>query len=363
MTQTLLTTLADFDTQIAAAVSVADEVATLVTATDDDGVALPAGTYGFTIDAGTSSKEYFTAVLSSTALSSIKSISRQGAQTTGFARAHRRGAKVTITDWATLSRMLNLLNGTTGFDSGTPLKYDGNPTLTDDAEIATKKYVDDIAIAGAADATIAVKGIGTVSVAPVSPTAPIFVGDNDPRVPTQDEKDALAGTGTPSSGNPYVTEDSLSSVVPPGVVVPYAGASAPTDWLLCDGSAVSRATYATLFGIISTTYGVGDGSTTFNLPDLQGNVAVGKDSGTFSALGDTGGAETHTLSESEMPAHTHGENNDTQAAYSGGNTGQKGITPSSNTGAGGRINTDSTGGDGAHNNLQPYIVLNYIIKT
>jgi microcystin-dependent protein len=85
----------------------------------------------------------------------------------------------------------------------------------------------------------------------------------------------------------------------------WAAASAPTGWLLCDGSAVSRTTYAGLFAILSTTYGVGDGSTTFNLPDLRGRFPVGKNAGTFSALGGTGGEETHTLTVPEMPAHTH----------------------------------------------------------
>jgi hypothetical protein len=208
MTQTLIETLADFDTQIALPVSVADTTATLVSATDDDGVALPAGTYGFTIDAGSSAlKEYFTAVLSGTALTGINNISRQGASASGFARAHRRGAKVTLTDWATLSRINNLLDGTTDFDSATPLKYDADPSLTLDAEIATKKYIDDVAIAGGADASDVLKGITKLSTAPASASNPIAVGDNDTRVPTADEKDALAGTGTPSSSNKYVVED------------------------------------------------------------------------------------------------------------------------------------------------------------
>ena len=65
--------------------------------------------------------------------------------------------------------------------------------------------------------------------------------------------------------------------VPPGTMVPFSGAAAPTDWLFCYGQAVSRATYAALFTAIGTTYGVGDGSTTFNLPDMRGRLAAGKD--------------------------------------------------------------------------------------
>src|SRR5690606_13639822 len=98
-------------------------------------------------------------------------------------------------------------------------------------------------------------------------------------------------------------------LVPTGAVVPFAGSTAPSGWLLCDGSAVSRTTYSDLFSAISTTYGAGDESTTFNVPDLRGRVVAGKDDmGGTSAnrltdqsggldgdtLGDTGGAETVT---------------------------------------------------------------------
>lgn len=64
-------------------------------------------------------------------------------------------------------------------------------------------------------------------------------------------------------------------LVPTGAILPYGGATAPTNFLLCDGTAISRATYATLFGILSTSYGVGDGSTTFNLPNLKGRFPLG----------------------------------------------------------------------------------------
>ena len=122
--------------------------------------------------------------------------------------------------------------------------------------------------------------------------------------------------GTPASG----TLTNCLGAVPIGGVMPYAGTAAPTGWLLCYGQAVSRSTYSDLFAIISTTYGVGDGSTTFNLPDLRGRVVAGQDDmGGVSAdrltdqsggldgdtLGDTGGSETHTLTTTEIAAHTH----------------------------------------------------------
>lgn len=101
---------------------------------------------------------------------------------------------------------------------------------------------------------------------------------------------------------PYPTANNyLTNAFPPGVITPYAGSSAPLGYLLCDGSAVSRATYPSLFGVIGTTYGVGDGSTTFNLPDMKGRVAVGKSTDTeFDALGETGGAKTVTLTSPKL---------------------------------------------------------------
>jgi len=212
MTTSLLKLAADFDTQLATASSIGATTATLVSATDDDGNALPTGLYGLTIDAGNSSKEYIICTLTSTALTGILSVTRQGVTSSGFARTHRRGAKVTLTDWAILKRMLNNLDGTTGFDSASPLSYDGNPTFTADGQIITKKYADDLAIAGSPDASTTVKGISKLSSAPASPTNPIAVGDNDTRVPTQDENNALVGTsGTPSSSNKYVTNDDTAT--------------------------------------------------------------------------------------------------------------------------------------------------------
>ena len=294
-------------------------------------------------------------------------------------------------------------------------------------EAASKGYADGLAIAGSPDSSTSVKGIGRVSVAPASPTTPIFVGDNDPRVPT---------------ANPTT----LFTPLVVGMVTPYAGSSAPSGWLFCDGTAVSRATYSALFAITSTTYGVGDGATTFNLPDLRSRVAIGVGTGTkvatfasrssnvitvtgltnkannefqtgvsvrystsgsvitgltnntdyfvvrvsnttFSlattladaqngtlitlssdgsgtqtftetfavrALGETGGEENHAMSSTELLAHTHSLGN-----ISGGNAGG---TPTGSLG-GSPATSGSTGGNVAMNNMQPFVVLNHIIKT
>lgn len=72
---------------------------------------------------------------------------------------------------------------------------------------------------------------------------------------------------------------SLAALIPAGSEIAYAGSAAPTGWLLEDGSAVSRTTYATLFAVIGTTYGAGDGSTTFNVPDSRGRAAIGAGTG------------------------------------------------------------------------------------
>lgn len=150
-------------------------------------------------------------------------------------------------------------------------------------------------------------------------------------------------------------------VVPCGAVLPFAGTSIPSNWLLCDGSAVSRSTYADLFSKIGTTFGSGDGSTTFNLPNLKGKVPVGLD-GTqteFDTLGETGGAKTHTLVTSEIPSHTHGVRGVTTST--GSDTGAYRLT-GSNVQFVANITSESEGGGGAHNNLQPYLVLRFIIR-
>lgn len=195
------------------------------------------------------------------------------------------------------------------------------------------------------------------------------------------------------------TTAQLATAVPPGVVNPFAGAAAPSGYLLCDGTAVSRTTYATLFAAIGTTYGTGDGSTTFNVPNLKGKVPVGRDAAdtNFNNLNTPTtyiGEKAHALSSGEMASHSHtfsgttstnGDHSHQQSGtwssytshnhYSVGGTAQssdpvQGTSYSmGNTyGAGSHSHTysgttSSAGSGTAHNNVQPYIVLNYIIKT
>lgn len=188
------------------------------------------------------------------------------------------------------------------------------------------------------------------------------------------------------------------SDTPVGTVQPYAGSNAPNGWLMCDGSAVSRTTYPELFGVVGTTYGAGNGSTTFNLPDMRGRVPAGKDDmGGSSAgrlttagsgvngtlLGASGGAQTVTLSTAEMPAHNHSGSTSTDGSHVHTQYGRdyawEGIDgrtdfawgrssaggANMNTGSAGShshtLSVNNTGGGGAHNNAQPTVVLNYII--
>lgn len=181
---------------------------------------------------------------------------------------------------------------------------------------------------------------------------------------------------------------------PVGGIVLWATNTAPTGWLVCDGTAVSRSTYSGLFAILGTTYGAGDGSTTFNLPNLKGRVAVGRDSADsdFDVLGETRGSKTHTLTSAEMPSHTHIQDAHNHGITDSGHShhttnyaflyqgafANVAYTPDAVSGVSANYNTNTvttgitinnttavnqnTGGGGAHNNIQPSIVLNYIIK-
>lgn len=196
-----------------------------------------------------------------------------------------------------------------------------------------------------------------------------------------------------------------------GAVYMFAGSVAPQGYLLCDGSAVSRSTYSELFNLLDTTYGDGDGETTFNLPNLSGKVIIG--SSESYPLGTTGGEETHVLTSGEIPSHNHevpqhGHSNDisaktpvlthsvTQPAFTYAGTGGtkasrvsgRAANAGTSTAAATRsadvvmedhaaaacsttgavtdcaaFDTATSGGGIAHDNMQPFIAINYIIFT
>jgi microcystin-dependent protein len=164
----------------------------------------------------------------------------------------------------------------------------------------------------------------------------------------------------------------FSVFVPVGAVVAYGSSTAPKGWLSCLGQEVYRGDYPDLFAVIGTTYGVGNGTTTFNLPNLSGRVVVGQGSGsglTSRSMGATGGAETHTLTTGEIPSHSHTSN------ATGGGLGLM-TADGNNTAVGvdasavepnlytapAALSINDAGGGGAHNNMQPFAVLNYIIR-
>lgn len=120
-------------------------------------------------------------------------------------------------------------------------------------------------------------------------------------------KPSLATVATTGSYNDLTNQPTLPSAIPTGMLAPFAGATAPTSWLMCDGSAVSRSTYSTLFATIGVSYGSGDGTTTFNVPDLRRRTPVGK--GTSDSLGSSDGVAeaSRSLTHSHsIPAHYHG---------------------------------------------------------
>lgn len=187
-----------------------------------------------------------------------------------------------------------------------------------------------------------------------------------------------------------VCDDPLGTGLPAGSIQLFAGPTPPSGWASCDGSAISRTGYARLFAAIGTTWGVGDGSTTFNLPDLQGRVPVGAGAGaglTARTLATSAGAETHTLSEANLASHTHtgpshrhtgpshthgydtwqtqqsttvspGPNGYTVAA----DTGTTGSGGTGNTGYAGTGDTGSAGSGTAVGHMPPFAVVTYIIR-
>lgn len=173
-----------------------------------------------------------------------------------------------------------------------------------------------------------------------------------------------------------------ATVLPVGIIIPYGGTTEPTGWLFCYGQTVSRTTYADLFAAFGTTYNTGgEAGTDFRLPDMRGRVVAGQDdmggssanrlTGTSGGvngdnLGATGGAETHTLTSGELANHTHAQTANDQASQQQNTVSgpSAGVGYATAAGAGSGIITGGvTGGSGsAHNNVQPTIILNYIVK-
>lgn len=488
---------------------------TLQSATDDDGIALPAGVYFFAIDGNNSQKEHIVATLSGTSLTGISSVSRQGVQASGVVRTHRVGSTVTLTDFAHIRYINDILRGATTLDATAPLSYDGVATISGNNQLATKVYVDGVAVAGASNANLTTKGIlqsatqaqadaktatgstsaalaitpdvlrssllsdyvasdtgsaNTYAIAP-SPVFASYVAGQRYIFKAANANTAASTLNVNGLGTKTIKKNGIldlspndilaaqivevmydgtnmillspvaSNTIATGTVSPFAGPVVPTGYLLCDGTAVSRTTYANLLSVIapaqtftvtiaspavvsatahglqvgdkirltttsalptglaaSTDYfviaagfgansfevsasrggaavntsgsqsgiqtmrfsnwGVGDGSTTFNVPDMRGFIPYGqKTSDTnFDNLNVPTvypGEKTHTLITAEMPSHTHTIPTGTSGAGSAAGLNVSGGTQTSG----------STGSDGAHNNMPPYLAMQYVIKT
>lgn len=202
---------------------------------------------------------------------------------------------------------------------------------------------------------------------------------------TQAEYDTLT-TEEKNNGTVYYITDGqpekyiVNDSVPIGAIQAYGGATAPANWLMCDGSAVSRTTYSELFSAIGTSFGEGDGSTTFNLPDLRGRTAIGSGLGTAPdaverSTGQVGGSERVTLTTAQMPSHTH---NYSRAVAQWGTASETSLSTAqlqsnTSTATSGAFFSDrfnnaaykavvNTGGGESHGNMPPYVATNYIIK-
>jgi microcystin-dependent protein len=203
-------------------------------------------------------------------------------------------------------------------------------------------------------------------------------GTNSPSADTPWNNKKITGLATPTAGTDATNKTYVDTVsanaAPVGVIFPFAGTSIPSGWLLCNGAAVSRTTYAALFAVIGTTYGSGDGTTTFNLPNPQGRTLVGAGNGAGGGTSGAGlvtggsalspratgqwfGEETHTLTLAETPAHTH-----TLPSGCGGGGGVTSVECVFD-GVPGTWTTNSQGGGTAHNVMQPCLVVSFIIKT
>lgn len=172
----------------------------------------------------------------------------------------------------------------------------------------------------------------------------------------------------------YVTQQALTLalaavMLPVGTILDYAGASAPAGFLMCQGQAVSRTTYAALFNVVGTTFGAGNGSTTFNLPPPGVMYVAQGTSGSFRTRGATGGSETETLTVNQIPSHGHevvqadaGSRRLKLFASNAAGGSQWMVASNVDSADTQRFRAANVGGGQSHNNMPPYVVMPKIIR-
>jgi len=359
--------IANFEDSLASKITSTATSLTLVDGTTPAGNTL-SGWYGLTLESGSANMEYILANCTGTACTSLtRGLSTDtGTSTVASLKfEHRRGASVKITDYPNLTIITNILNGADGVPD--KLYYDSQPTITSNEDIATKKYVDDVALVSAPDATESVKGVselatgaeaaaGTSSGSAARLVLPASLATSSPF--STGYKIPVTGSDGKLSNDFLNTTSVLNFLNPVGSITAYATTTPPTGWLLCNGQTISSTTYATLFSVI----GYGYASTTgkdFQVPDLRGRnvIGFGSSTTTFDGMGEIGGQDTHVQTQSELVSHTH--------TTSGLSYGSAESTSGSKVGGkpeGAAYVASSTGSGAAFNVLDPFIVLQYIIK-